>query len=82
MKKTYSISLEEDLMDKFTQLSVRLWTNKTNFLSMIITDVVKSEKITFCWYNNESDFEIVKDEKIVDLFNSVNGWESSSIICW
>jgi hypothetical protein len=89
MKKTYSISLEEDLMNKFIKLSEKLWTNKTNFLSMIITDVVKLEKITFYWYNNKEkfetkneDFEIVTDKHIVDTINSVNWTNSNSLIFW
>jgi len=80
MKKTYSISLEEDLMDKFTKLSRKLWTNKTNFLSMIITDIVKSEQITFYWYNKKQDFEIEQEDFNKDELNSlINSSESKKM---
>ena len=80
MKKTYSISLEEDLMEKFTKLSKKLWTNKTNFLSMIITDVVQSEQITFCWYNKNQDFEIEQEDFNAGELNSlINSSESKKM---
>ena len=47
MKKNISISAEEDLIDEFTSLARDFWTNRTNLLSMMMSEVVKTRSISF-----------------------------------
>lgn len=41
MKKTYSISLDEDLMNKFTKLAKSLKLSRDELLEKIISDFLK-----------------------------------------
>ncbi len=63
MKKNISISADKELIDSFTDLAHEFWTNRTNLLSMMMTEVVKSREVNFKRNYLEVEYEPFSEEE-------------------
>lgn len=81
MKKTFSVSAEEKVIEEFTLVANEFWTNRTNLLSMFMVDVIKNRQIHFNRNTpeNNSSFDSFSEDELNDLKNG--GKDSFSSIC-
>lgn len=72
MKIQMTITLEEELKDRFKQIAKNLWTNVSNLISMFIANTVSTWEINF--KTSISDFQINSFSES-ELGELVKDWE-------
>jgi hypothetical protein len=63
MKKNISISADKALIESFTDLAHEFWTNRTNLLNMMMTEIIRSRELNFKRNYLEVEYEPFSDEE-------------------